>query len=191
MSTMVTMKFPRGAEREYLTILGIVAIYVATMPTGACIVGSTGDVHRSLQHIRRCSSGAEINFALWVKDRRAADAIVREVNSPGHRAETSADLVQQIRMVAEALNIPVTEHDVVMARVSAAVELIERKIAEASRSGELKWFNEAYRTWRMSRGRAMTYRAARARLRKAVMQSGLSADGAMTRELLPAIFHQN
>jgi hypothetical protein len=101
------------------------------------------------------------------------------------------ELIAQIRMVAEALNIPVTEHDVVMARVSAAVGLVERKIAEASRSGELKWFNEAYRTWRMSRGRAMTYRAARARLRKAVMQSGLSADGAMTRELLPAIFHQN
>jgi hypothetical protein len=73
---------PRGADREYLTILGIVAIYVASLPTGATIVSVTRDLHRSLQHVRRCCCGAEINFALWVKDRSAADAIVREVRSP-------------------------------------------------------------------------------------------------------------
>jgi hypothetical protein len=87
------------------------------------------------------------------------------------------------------LKIPVTDHDVVMTRVAATVRLVEHKIEQANKRGELQWFNSAYREWRLhaeSLGRVMTYGEARARLRRAVITQGLSSQ--TFRELLPMVF---
>jgi hypothetical protein len=178
------MKFPRGAEREYLQILGIAAIYVAELPSG-CVVGVSRDLDRTLGHLQRISRGAEIGFAVWVRNKLAAERIRRNV---GHHDEDIRQLAMRVKIEADMLDIPITDHDVVMARVATVVELVERKIEEANRSGDLAWFNTAFRKWRLRArplGRGMAYGEARARLRRAVFQNGAHR---VSSELLPDVF---
>jgi hypothetical protein len=49
------------------------------------------------------------------------------------------------------------------------VAYIEQKIEQPQATGELSWFNRAYRSWRLEAkqyGRSMSYAEARARLRQ-------------------------
>jgi hypothetical protein len=62
-----------------------------------------------------------------------------------------------------------TDHADVLLRARAAVAFVEDKIEQQQASGELAWFNQAYREWRLAakaEGRSMTYAEARARLRR-------------------------
>ena len=62
-------------------------------------------------------------------------------------------------------------------RARAAVAHIERQIAQAQATGELQWFNRAYRSWRLQAkqyGRSMSYAEARARLRQKLFRQLLS-----------------
>jgi hypothetical protein len=184
------VQIPRGAEREYLAILGIAAIYVATLPSGSSFVSVSRDLHQSLIALQRRWNGAEIVFSLWVKDRAAAEAIRREVNAIWPASTSAPTLRYAIEATAEQLNVPVTDHRVVMSRVCAVVDMVEAKIERANRNGELAWFNAAFRQWRLearAHGRVMTYSEARARLRRAVIERGL-ADVTFSDCLLPAVF---
>ena len=64
---------------------------------------------------------------------------------------------------------------------------IERAIAAANQAGKLKWFNNAYREHRRNNGR-MSYRAARLRLRKAILRRVLQHQPWNTGNLKAEIF---
>ncbi|MBR0879650.1 hypothetical protein ACVMGC_001052 [Bradyrhizobium barranii subsp. barranii] len=185
----MSIQIPRRAEREYLATLGIAAVYVASLPVGMAFVGISRDLHQSLISLQRRWFSAEIAFALWVKDRAAAEMIRRQVNATMLPSNSVLRLQSAIEAAAETLNVPTTPHAIVMERVAAVVQQVEAKIEQAHRNGELIWFNRAFRQWRLearSRGRVMTYKEARARLRRAVIERGLSEQ--TISELLPAVF---
>jgi hypothetical protein len=167
------LEIPQGAEREYLIVFGVAAIYIATSPSGeACIVGVSCDLARTHYAIRRRRSRMDIVAAFWVKDRAIADAIAVEVitglphDPEGFLAERAEVACWRIATVAARRHVPLTSHDATMARVRAAVERVQDKIDEAQAAGDLAWFNSAYRSWRLEArqsGHGMSYAEARAR----------------------------
>jgi hypothetical protein len=184
------LQIPRGAEREYLTILGVAAIYGVELPIGSGFLGVSRDLNLSLHSLRRRWCGAEIGFCFWVKDRSTAETIRHLANAMMQSGASVAAMRDAIGHAAERCGVILTEHDVVMLRVSAVVRMVEAKIDEASQNGELQWFNRAFRQWRLearSCGRVMTYSEARARLRRAVIKYGLS-ELTFSEWLLAAVF---
>jgi hypothetical protein len=163
---------PRGAEREYLTVYGVVAVYVVELLTGETMVGTSRDLLQSLLSIRRRYEGAAIVSAHWVKDADEAQLICREIVRDSEGVLMNARTVRaRIETAAARINVALTDHGAIMERVRAAVEYVEGKIAEAQASGELRWFNRAFRAWRLEakqHGRTMSYAEARARLRRAI-----------------------
>ncbi|UQR66193.1 hypothetical protein LRP30_13460 [Bradyrhizobium sp. C-145] len=196
---MMDLEIPRGADREYLIVFGVAAIYVGTIPRGEpCIVGVSRDLDKTYEATHERWPWSEISCAFWVKDRDTAEAIANEVNGvlphdlDGRLAVRAETARLQIERVACDWKISLTNHDAALARVQAAVRRVEEKISEANASGELAWFNAAYRGWRIEAkkvGRAMSYAEALARLRKEVTKRLITLDildpGT---DLLPAIF---
>jgi hypothetical protein len=168
------LKLPRGAEREYLAIYGIVAIYVVALPTGPSLVGISRDLLHSLIAVRRRWAGALIHSAYWVKDRTEARLIVRQVyaelaHCDGLLVANTKTAQRRIENVAAHMGIAITEHATVLSRARTAVAYIEQQIDQAQAEGELSWFNQAYRAWRLEArkvSRGMSYAEARARLRQ-------------------------
>lgn len=167
-------ELPRGAEREYLIVFGIAAIYLGTSPAGEpCVVGATRDLERTSQALRM-----SLSAAWWVKDRDIAEAIAGEVNgllphdgTEGRLAVRGERARSEIESVAAQWNIPLTNHDAAMARVRWAVRRVSDELQHANGTGGLGWFNAAYREWRFNAkkvGQGMSYTEALARLRKVV-----------------------
>jgi hypothetical protein len=138
----------------------------------------------------------ELASISWVESIEAARLIATEVCLPRAKDERGlmegppSTLVRAIEATAARMNISLTEHALVMRRVRTAVHTVKTKIAEAHASGELRWFNMAFRAWRLEAkkvGRVMSYAEALARLRRAAVVRLLSG-GDFTDELLPAIF---
>jgi hypothetical protein len=182
------LQIPHGAEREYLMILGIAAIYGVSVPVGGGFIGVSRDLNLSWQSLKRRFPGADIVFCRWVKDRSTAEVLRREASTMLPTGASTVVMRFAIENAAEQLGIVLTEHEVVMQRVRTTVAEIEHAIEHASRNGELQWFNSAFRAWRLqakSVGRVMTYSEARARLRRAVLCSKLHTVDAA---LAPAIF---
>ena len=177
----MVLKLPRAAEREYLAIYGIVAVYVAELPSGHTLVSFSRDLLHSLLSIRRKHSGAHISCAYWVKDKTEARLIVRQVNDDLAFIEADAKTAQRrIENVAAHMGIALTEHSVVLMRTREAVAFIEHRIDQAQAAGELSWFNSAYREWRLEakqHGRGMSYAEAKARLRQNIFRQILTNDG--------------
>ncbi|WP_439372945.1 hypothetical protein [Bradyrhizobium sp. DASA03120] len=179
-------EIPHGAEREYLIIFGVAAIYVGTSPTGEpCIVGASRDLNLSQRGMQRKWLRSEISCAYWVKDRDTAEAIAAEVDGvlphdqDGRLAVRAEVAARQIEHIARDWNIPLTNHDGAMARVKSAVRHVQEVIDAANKTGELAWFNTAYRAWRLDAqkvGAGMSYAEARARLRKAVTKRLITLD---------------
>jgi hypothetical protein len=196
---MIEFEIPHGAEREYLIIFGVAAVYIVTSPIGEpCIVAATRDLNLTQRGMQRKWLRSEISCAYWVKDRDAAEAIAAEVNGVlAHdedgrlavRAETAA---RQIEAVAREGHILLTNHDAAMARVKSAVRHVQEVIDAANATGQLAWFNAAYRAWRLDAkkiGAGMSYAEARARLRKAVTKRLITLDVLDCSEtLLPDVF---
>ena len=174
----MVLRLPRAAEREYLAIYGIVAVYVAALPFGNAQVGITRDLLHSLLALRREFSGTHITCAYWVKDRDEARLIARQVNHDLLSIEATPSAAKRcVESAAARMNIPLTEHDTVLLRARSAVAYIEQKIDEAQANGELSWFNREYRAWRIEakqHGRSMSYAQARARLRRQLYRDILS-----------------
>ena len=171
---------PRGAEREYLTVYGVVAVYVVELPTGKTMLGTSRDLLQSLQAIRRRHIGAAIVAAYWAKDLVEAQRICQEAMRDSEGVLMNARTVQaRIETAGDRMNVALTDHDLIMQRVRMAVEYVEGKIAEAQAAGELRWFNRAFREWRLeanARGRTMSYAEARARLRRAIYRQILFSE---------------
>ena len=185
---------PRGAEREYLTAYGVVAIYVAKMPTGNAMAGTSRDLLQSLISIRRRHTGAAVVAAYWAKDADDAELVRAEALQASDGVLMTARALQaRIDLAAARANVLLTDHATIMERVSAAVAYVEGKIAEAQAAGELRWFNQAYRAWRLeakAQGRVMTYAEARARLRRAIYRQilfGEAGEIAVMPKLFPSL----
>jgi hypothetical protein len=163
---------PKGAEREYLTVNGIVAVYIAELRDGEFALGVSHDLYQSLVAIRRQQYRyAAIVGAYWVKSDAEAALLCDEALAGGHSKPTRAMVANRIEAAAERLNIAVIEHQALLTRVREAVEYVESKLAEAQGNGQLQFFNRAYRQWRLQAkayGRSMTYAEARARLRRSL-----------------------
>lgn len=179
----MALRLPRGAEREYLALYGITAIYVAAIPTGPTLVGSSRDLLRSLIGHRRRFVGAQITCAYWLAEESEAELIVREVRasfaqgSEGLLVASAKTAQRRIENTAAHMGIVLTDHDTVTIRARAAVAFIEDKIDQAHADGSLRWFNSAFRAWRIEAkayGRSMSYAEARARLRRLVFREVLS-----------------
>jgi hypothetical protein len=195
---MIEIEIPRGAEREYLVIFGVAAIYIATLPSGEpCLVEVSRDLDKSLAALRRGWPTTEISCALWVKDRAAAEEIADEISLRlPHNAErwlaVRAEIaLREIVELADDRNISLTTHEAALARVRVAVAEIEGRIRRANERGELGWFNAAYRSWRLEAkkfGRGMSYAGAMARLRnEAIKQLIMRGVNDLRPGLLPRV----
>jgi hypothetical protein len=176
----LTFILPRRAEREYLTVYGVVAVYVARLPTGEAFVGASRDLLQSLQAIRRRHAGAAIVCAYWAKDLVEAQRVCQEAMRGSEGVLMNARTVRaRIETAGDRMNLSLTDHETIMQRARMAVEYVEGKIVEAQAAGELRWFNCAFREWRLAanaRGRTMSYAEARARLRRAIYRQILFSE---------------
>jgi hypothetical protein len=104
---------------------------------------------------------------------------------------TVAQAVAEVQAAADRLAVALSEHSVVMARAQAAIDQLSTKLSTAQTNGDLKFFNRAYRQYRLDcqqRGeRAMTYGAARVKLRE--LLTGAAA-GAPVLDLVAAVFER-
>lgn len=168
------LEFPRGAERAYLEDIGIAAVYIASGGGfgNACAVGATRDLERSWMALRDVWQGPDITGAWWVKSREIAEQIVgavaKRLPNDG-QGLLDADVIRaqaEIGRAAQTMGVTLTEHAIVVKRAGVASLRIRDALKEANQSGELAWFNQAYRDYRLQRqgGRAINYAAARARL---------------------------
>lgn len=181
----MALRLPRAAEREFIAAANIQAVYVAALPNGPSFVSTSRDLYHSLIALRRRWNGIRIISAHWVEGKTEARLIWREVNAGLPRGASgllvaNAKAAQRhVENVAARMNITLTDHADVLQRASAAVAFVENHIREAEAKGELRWFNQAYRTWRLAakaEGRSMTYAEARARLRRRMFREALSSE---------------
>lgn len=170
------LEIPHGAEREYLIVFGVTAIYVATAAE-SCIVGVSRDLDKTLVGLRQKWPQSEITCAFWTRERKIAKAIIRELKQ---RQPCNPEIArQQIVEIAKDWLIGLTSHDAALARVRSGLQQVEVRIREANRRGDLKWFNSAYRAWRLEAkksGQGMSYTEALVRLRKAVTNRLIAHD---------------
>jgi hypothetical protein len=98
--------------------------------------------------------GSQLTCAYWIKDETEALAD----HAPGLRRTRAwrrplvADARtarRRIENVAAHMGIQLTGRDTVLLRARSAVNYIEQKIDEAQAAGQLSWFNQAYRAWRL------------------------------------------
>lgn len=182
----MALQLPRGAEREYIAVSNIVAVYVAALPSGPAFVSYSRDLLHSLLTLRHRWPALQITAAFWVQAKSDARLICREVNcrlaqgQQGLLVANAKTAQRKVENVAAHMGIVLTDHDTVLIRARAAVAYIEQQIAQAQASGQLHEFNRAYRSWRLQAkqyGRSMSYAEARARLRQKIFRQLLADQG--------------
>jgi hypothetical protein len=135
------------------------------------MIGVSRDLYQSLIAVRRHHKYAAIVGAYWVKGELDAGLICSQVLAGDCSKPTAAMAANRIEAAAERLNIAITDHRTLLTRVREVVEYVDSKLAEAQEAGQLRFFNRAYRQWRLeakAHGRSMTYAEARARLRRSL-----------------------
>jgi hypothetical protein len=180
---MIAIRMPRGAERDYLSAYGILAIYVASVPKQSIsIVGVSRDLLQTLTALRkrRRLPLLQITCAYWIEDKTEARLLAREVNCGLPMLEMDAATAQRkVENAAAHMCVRLTDHETVRMRALAAAEFVERQIEDAQANGNLRWFNRAFRQWRLeasARGISMSYAEARMRLRKKLFRQMLNAN---------------
>jgi hypothetical protein len=155
------VELPGKRERDYIAAVGIAAV----------LVTSTGMVRasRDLAASRR-ALGVDITGAWWLKDVASADRLARAVTRRIGEREVGA----AVALEAARLGLTLTAHAVVMRRAAVAAGNVEDALRAANERGELAWFNSAFKARRLD-GEAVPYRAAWARLRRAVVRRLLVA----------------
>jgi hypothetical protein len=177
-------EFPRKAERAHIKRLDVAAVFVAVVVANVgggdgrsvphCIVKSSRDLEQSQQ--KGCP-GMRIVAAFWVKDSAVADAIaatvgkLRDKDNRGLAADVEG-VQAAIEVAATAQGVKLIPHVEFMRLVARDAAKVKTTVAAAHKSGELKWFNKAFREYRL-RGGAMLYGAAKNKLY-----------GALTRRLM-------
>jgi hypothetical protein len=180
------IELPRGALREYLLAAKITAIYVATIDDRLSTVQITRDLERSVQYLRRDNLTARLAHAFWCADRSLARVVARKSISgfpiaifPNYVEAPPRFTALEIVDRASAMSLSLTDHVVVMRRARAAVFRVKQAIERAQANGELNWFNQAFRAWRLraqSVDRTMSYMEARARLRRCLIRLAIAGE---------------
>jgi hypothetical protein len=140
---MAISSLPRAA-RNYLDAFDVVAVVVA--PDGRARV--TCDP-ASLRNV------AEVAWASPDDARRLA----RRINGSRRKAEI------RLSEAAADLNITVTSHDALIARVNAAIARVDAVLDQARADGLLHFLNRPYRTARLAGEPVPSYRIVFGRLR--------------------------
>jgi hypothetical protein len=150
------IEIPRGPARSYLIVSGAATIYIATASSvrmcgspgrkTRVIVGTTRDLWLTLCELRKKFPDAAIVYAMWAKDIGTAKRVVTGVRDD-YAEVYQAEAALALRMMR--CNVVLTEHHIVMLRVRRALERINAKITAANKSGQLRWFNRAYRASRL------------------------------------------
>jgi hypothetical protein len=87
---------------------------------------------------------------------------------------------QAVTSLAAKLQIPLTVHEVVLARASEAAARITRALAQVQGRGHLQFFNAEYKRRRLAAQAAgkgfMSYAQARARLQREIADAGASGE---------------
>jgi hypothetical protein len=167
---------PTRSERDYLAAFGAVAIYRAAMPAGSPVkIGVARGLSKRRTRVSTDARSPTLRSAFWVRDRRSAELIVRDVcRAVSHRdgwLNGSVDYVTAIITdTAAKRGIVLTPHDRALARVTNATIHIYTVIEQANASGALKWFSEAYRAFRLNTDQSLLYQQSRARIRTAMVR---------------------
>jgi hypothetical protein len=193
----MALRLPRAAEREYIAAANVVAVYVAALPSGPSYVSTSRDLLHSLIALRRRWNGVRIVSAHWLEGKTEARLICREVNeslprgASGLLVANAQAATRRVENAAARMGFVLTDHADVLLRARAAVAFVEDKIEQQQASGELAWFNQAYREWRLAakaEGRSMTYAEARARLRRHIFREVLSSEFvAVSKSIFPPL----
>lgn len=193
------IEIPEHCEREYFRAFGITALYVAATPARApCRIGFTRDLGRSIESIRaRSHWSIDIVHAWWLHDVTGARAIVAAVTD-GFPTDTNGcldahvdDVALRVEASARSMRLSLTPHANALRNVRIAVARVDTVIASANGSGELAWFNRAYRDWRASApasaALALPYPLARSRLRAAIVRR-LAGGGPVDQTICSEVF---
>lgn len=190
---------PTGAAREYLRLFGVAAVYVAAAGDDACAIGSTLDVQKSQAFLPSRDQRLEIVAVFWVRDGRSARTLARMTRArlprsgvKGMAAVGVAVALDRLEAIALERSIQLTEHAVAMSRVTSAMVRLDAELVRAQAAGELVWFNEGFREWRLrakAGGRIKTFGEAQARLRRALTRRLITGEavGSLQKEVFPEL----
>ena len=142
---------------------------------------------RRLHHARRqdrqargLSPASRISAAWWTQGRAAAESVLVAIGE--HHPGTLEGATRAVLQAPARLGV-------VLARARAAIGKLDGKLAAAQQLGDLRFFNRAYKRYRLDclrrGGRPMPYGTAVAKLRKAL--AGAAA-GAPITSLLGQVF---
>jgi hypothetical protein len=125
--------------------------------------------------------------AWWARDRRTAQAVVSAI---GQRRPVDLEhATNEILAAAKRTEVALSCHSAAMARAQSAVSRLNGKLAAAQQTGDLSFFDRAYKAYRLdcrARGdRPMGYNTALAKLRE--LLAGAAA-GAPTADMLKQVF---
>jgi hypothetical protein len=136
---------------------------------------------------RGLSPASRISAAWWTQGRAAAESVLVAIGE--HHPGTLECATRAVLQAAARLGVVLGEHETVVARARAAIGKLDGKLAAAQQLGDLRFFNRAYKRYRLDclrrGGRPMPYGTAVAKLRKAL--AGAAA-GAPITSLLGQVF---
>jgi hypothetical protein len=151
-------------ERDYLAAFDITAVCVS---------------HTGKVHVTRSPRDGDITHVWWCKAEHAA--------AVANAAQLNGDVLG----AALRLQVQLTEHAKLIARVRERTAKIDAALKQALDEGTLKVFNTEYRKRRLAAQAAgrpfMTYGTAHARLRKAITCM-LAKGGLVTGSLIVSVF---
>jgi len=157
---MMDLELPSHQARNYLLAYGVVAVYIATPPGGRpCMIGTSHDLTQSSSYIKRAwSPVVDITRAWWVQTKEEAEALERAVISVWWEQRINAtrlditgeQALNTITRIAFEKGITIHDHDDVMSKANSAVRKVTEEINHAQATGGLKWFNRAYKAYRLA-----------------------------------------
>jgi hypothetical protein len=152
-------ELPNDPELAYLNALDIVCVYVAAAPAPGHKPSLVGVTRNPREVIIRPT------WSAWVQSTES-DCM------PGRWHDVCGDVARDaIKQSFAAHGIALTPNMVVLERVRANIKRLDVFLQEARVRGDLRFFNIAYRTHRLSCKNPMTYPEAIARLRSELVAS--------------------
>jgi hypothetical protein len=170
---------PTSRELDYTLAFDVACIYLAT-PANAdqpCLIACTRHAARSAAHHPKTP---RIVFMAWCYGIAEAKAVVDRVrsnfsNGSPLQNRPSADMIKLIRQAADEIGAQLTDHDHAMVRVRKNIAEFSKLLAKAEGEGDLRFFNAAYRSYRLAESaqgrKTISYPEARRRLTRALLEA--------------------
>jgi hypothetical protein len=200
------LTLPASSEAVHLlNRFNVAAIFVIALPSCPVpvVVASATDIRRALgwwagSRIAGAlfrDGSPDVPWAAWC-ERNAASRIVHAVVNRERGGLVNMDVaaaVDRIKQTAARYRVGLTDHDGMLARVTAKVDAIADRVEASRENGGLGPFNKAYKTYRVAKqaggGRAISYGMAVARLRRVIGEHAAAAhDGRIGPDVLRAVF---